>query len=64
MLRPICVRPEGLVLVLPDRSSSNSLYLMSKAWKTTEASMVSENCGRSLDKQNLRTRDHLLRNKV
>lgn len=64
MLQPICVLPEGLVSVLPDRSSSNSLDIMLKAWKATEASMVSENCRRSVDKQNLRKRDYLLRNKL
>lgn len=64
MLRPICVLPERLVSVLPERSSSNSLDLMSKAWKATEASMVNENCRRSVDKQNLRKIDYLLRNKL
>ena len=64
MLWPICVLPEGLVSVLPDRSSSNSLDLKSKAWKATETSRVNENCRRSVDKQNLRKRDYLLRNKL
>ena len=64
MFWPICVLPEGLVSVLPDRSSSNSLDLKSKAWKATETSMVNENCRRSVDKQNLRKRDYLLRNKL